>query len=194
MKLATLRLKKQEDRRLRAGHLWVYSNEVDVAKTPLANFEAGESIVIEASDGKPLGMGYVNPHSLICARLMSRDSTHRLNKAFFIARIKEALHIRSALFSLPYYRLVFGEGDLLPGLVVDRYKEILVVQITTAGMERVKHEIVAALQEVLQPESILLRNDSAIRDLEGLSLYVETALGVPQDRVFLEENGVHFQT
>src|SRR3569833_3106130 len=97
------------------------------------------------------------------------------------------------MFDKPYYRLAFGEGDNLPGLVVDRYADTLVTQINTAGMERVKHEIVTALQEVMRPARIVFRNDSSGRALEGLDNYVETAVGETIERVMLEENGVRFE-
>ncbi len=189
--LAPIRLKKREERRVRAGHLWVYSNEIDTKATPLKDFEAGQPVVILAYDGKALGTGYVNPHSLICARLVSHDSRQRLDKSLFLSRLTQALALRERLFSKPFYRLVHGEADGLPGLVVDRYDEHLVVQCTTAGIERLRNEFVAALEELLQPKSILLRNDSEIRVLEGLERYVESIGNVPQG-VQLQENGVEF--
>jgi 23S rRNA (cytosine1962-C5)-methyltransferase len=193
MDLAPLKLKPNEDRRLRAGHLWIYSNEVDTAATPLTDLEPGQPVEVLASNGKPFGTGYANPRSLICARLVSRDPRHPLGPSLLVHRLKVALSLRETLYERPYYRLVFGESDFLPGLVVDRYGEVLVVQITTAGMERLKDEVVAALQKVLRPAAVLLRNDTAIRELEGLSLYVETALGEVPERIELEENGVRFR-
>jgi len=190
--LAPLQLKKREERRLRAGHVWIFSNEIDTKATPLNNYEPGQLIEIIASNGKSLGTGYVNPHSLICARLVSRDPRHPLNSSLFVHRVKIALSLRERLYEKPYYRLIFGESDGLPGLVVDRYADILVVQITTAGMEHWREEIVAALSKVLKPSSILLRNDNSIRSMEGLASYVETALGVVPESVLLEENGVQF--
>lgn len=189
---APLRLKKNEERRLRAGHLWVYSNEVDTARTPLTAFAPGEPVIIEAANGKPLGSGYVNPHSLICARLVSRDSAHLIGRSLLVHRLNIALALRERLYDKPYYRLVNGEGDALPGLIVDRYGDVLVVQLTTAGMERVRDAVVEALEKVLRPTGILLRNDSPIRALEGLHDYVE-AIGAVPDSIELEENGVRFR-
>ena len=166
--LATLRLKKNEDRRLRAGHLWVFSNEIDIARTPLDAFEPGAAVNIEDSRGKIIGSGYVNPHSLICARIISHTPQQVLDADLLSHRISQALTLRDHLFEQPCYRLIFGEGDKLPGLVVDRYAAILVVQITTAGMERVKNTILDVLRKLLAPEAILLRNDNAMRTLEGL--------------------------
>ncbi len=193
MDLPPLRLKKNEDRRLRAGHLWVFSNEVDVARTPLTAFEPGDAVRIEDSGGRALGSGYVNPRSLIAARLVSRDAGRELNRALLRERIERALALRERLFAGPFYRLVFGESDGLPGLVVDRFGEVLVAQITTAGVERVRDEVVEVLAEVVRPAAILLRNDSPSRTLEGLPLYVEPATGTVPERVEIRENEVRFE-
>jgi len=187
-----LRLKKNEERRLRAGHLWVFSNEVDVAETPLTDFEPGEAVEIQARGGKPLGTGYVNPNSLICARLCSRDRRHAFDESLLVHRLKVALSLRERLYDEPCYRLLNGEGDLLPGLVVDRYGDWLVVQITTAGIERLRDAVVAALVKVLAPRGVLLRNDVAVRELEGLPRYVEVAYGEVPERVELCEGGLRF--
>lgn len=190
--LAVLKLKKNEDRRLRAGHLWVYSNEVDTTASPLGQYEPGQLVEIQASGGRALGTGYINPHSLICARLVSRSSEYWLNHSLLVHRIQVALSLRERLYGKPYYRLVYGEGDGLPGLVVDRFGDYLVAQITTAGMERVRDEVVSALRKVLQPAGILFRNDSSIRAMEGLESYSEVVHGDIPERVRLEENGVPF--
>jgi len=190
---APLRLKKNEDRRIRAGHVWVFSNEVDVAATPLDAFEPGQPADFQDSTGKSLGNGYVNPHSLICGRLVSRNPDYVLNKSLLVHRLNVALSLRERLFAKPYYRLVYGEGDGLPGLIVDRYGDTLVAQINTAGMERVKGDVLAALREVIRPVRIVFRNDSSGRALEGLDSYVETALGAPVERISLEENSVRFE-
>ncbi len=193
MQLAPLILKKNEERRLRQGHLWVYSNEVDVARTPLTAFTPGQPVAIQGIDGKVLGSGYVNPHSLICARLVSRDPAHLLDRSLLVHRLNIALALRERMFARPYYRLVYGESDGLPGLVVDRFDDVLAVQLNTAGMEVMKAEVVAALEKVVKPRAILLRNDSPARALEGLDSYVESALGEAPERVAIEENGVRFE-
>ncbi len=190
--LPPLRLKKNEERRLRAGHLWVYSNEIDIKQTPLKDLAPGSPIRIEDSRGHTPGSGYVNPHSLICARLVSRDPAHVLDKSLLVHRINIALSLRETVFDAPYYRLVHGEGDSLPGLIADRFGDVLVVQITTAGMERHKDDIVTALLKVLKPKAIVLRNDSGSRKLEGLESYVETVHGELPNDVLIEENGACF--
>jgi 23S rRNA (cytosine1962-C5)-methyltransferase len=193
MSLPSLRLKANADRRLRAGHLWVFSNEVDVAATPLNTFASGDQAILEASNGKALGIVAVSPNNLICARLLSRDVAHVLDKSLLVHRINVALSLRERLFDKPYYRLVFGDSDLLPGLVVDRFGDILVVQLASATMEKHKDDVVAALVQVCKPSGILFKNDSAARDAEGLSSYVETAFGLVPEWVALEENGVKFE-
>lgn len=190
--LPPLRLNKNEDRRLRAGHVWVFSNEVDTKLTPLAQFEPGQPVLIEAAGGQVIGTGYVNPHALICARLVSRDPQYTLDQSLLTHRLNVALALRERLFDTPYYRLAFGDSDGLPGLVVDRYGDIAVAQVTTAGMERLKNEIVAALTKVIRPHAIVFRNDTSTRELEGLTSYVETALGEAPETIELVENGVKF--
>ncbi|WP_263143750.1 class I SAM-dependent rRNA methyltransferase [Pseudomonas sp. RIT-PI-AD] len=193
MTLPSLRLKANADRRLRAGHLWVYSNEVDVAATPLNAFAAGDQAILEAAGGKPLGIVALSPNNLICARLLSRDLQHPLDKSLLVHRLKVALSLRERLFDKPFYRLAFGDSDLLPGLVVDRFADVLVVQLASATMERHKDAILEALLQVLKPSGVLWKNDSAARDAEGLERYVAVAHGQVPEWVALEENGVKFE-
>lgn len=188
--LPALHLNPHAERRLRAGHLWVYSNEVDTARSSLKSFEAGQQVAVHAANGKPLGVAYVNPHTLICARLISRD--HVLDKSLLVHRFNIALALRERLFPDPCYRLVYGDSDALPGLVVDRYGDYLVVQINTAGMERVADDIVTALCQVLKPRGILLKNDSRVRAAEALPEYVRVAHGEVPELVELTENGCRF--
>lgn len=192
MSLPVLTLKSQADRRLKLGHLWIYSNEVDVERTPLKNFAAGEQALVTSHNGKPLGIALMNPNALICGRLISRSEKYPLNKSLLVHRIKQSLALRELTFDQPYYRLIFGDADLLPGLVVDRFGAFLVVQIASAGMEQVKDEIVEALVQVLKPQGILLSNDHSARSLEDLPEYVEVAYGEVPERVELVENNTRF--
>jgi len=193
MEFSVLRLKKNQDRRLRAGHMWIYSNEVDTKSTPLKAFEQGQPVVVENDQGKFMGFAYVNANSLICARLVSRDKAHPIDQSLLVHRLKIALSLRERYYAKPYYRLVFGEADGLPGLVVDRYGDYLVAQLTTAGMEVMRDDVLAALDKVLSPRAVLWRNDSAIRELEGLDRYVELAAGNMPEHVDVHEGGCHFQ-
>jgi 23S rRNA (cytosine1962-C5)-methyltransferase len=192
MSLPPLRLKRDEDRRLRAGHLWIFSNEVDVAATPLSDFEPGEPVEVQDHRGAPLGSAYVNPRSLIAARLVSRQRHRTLEDGLLVERLRAALRLRDALFPGPYYRLVFGEGDYLPGLVVDRFGDVVVAQVTTAGMERVRSAVLEGLREVVAPGAVLLRNDAGPRALEGLDSSVEVGFGEVPEHARILENGAHF--
>lgn len=191
--LPRLRLKAQEERRLREGHVWIYSNEVDIAATPLKAFEPGQQAVVEDSKGKALGIAIVNPNTLICARLINRDVAHPLSTSLFVHRLQIALSLRETWYPEPYYRLVYGDSDGLPGLVVDRFGDYLVVQISTAGIEREKAGLIDALVKVLKPQGILFKNDGKMRQVEGLDSYVEVVYGEVPDRVALRENGVAFE-
>jgi 23S rRNA (cytosine1962-C5)-methyltransferase len=189
--LPLLRLKKNEDRRILAGHLWIYSNEIDIAKTPLKSFSIGETVRIENAQGKFLGVGYINPHSLICTRLLTRENI-AIDKEFFYGRIKLALTLREQIFTEPFYRLLFGESDGLPGVVIDRYGEILTMQIMTAGMEKHLAILAEVLQELLPIKGILLRNDSPIRVMEKLPLSIVALYGHVPDEIIIKENQCEF--
>ncbi len=190
--LAALRLKKNEDRRLKQGHAWIFSNEVDTALTPLKNFAAGQQVIVEASNGKALGTAYVNPNTLICGRLFTRNAKHGLNMQLLKARIQQAQALRQLHYAEPFYRLVFGESDGLPGLVIDRFDQVFVVQISTAGMEAVKDDVVQVLINLYHPQAIVWRNDMASRELEGLEKYQALAYGELPDQVIVKENGAQF--
>lgn len=192
MQPTPLILRKDQERRLIAGHCWIYSNEVDTAATPLKDLQPGQPVAILSDHERWIGHGYVNPHSLICARLVSRERSHPLSPALWVARLHQALSLRERLYKRPFYRLVFSESDGLPGLIVDRYQDLLGVQLTTAGMERVRGEIIAALEQVLRPKAIVVRNDTAVRELEGLDQGVEVLLGEPADQVPLIEQELEF--
>lgn len=189
---ANLRLKKNEERRIKQGHVWVYSNEVDTNITPLKGFEAGQQVVVEAANGKALGMGYVNPNTLICARILSRSAKLELNLKFLKKRFQEAQALRELSFDAPFYRLIFGDSDGLSGLVVDRFDNVFSVQITTAGMEAVKDDIVQIMINLYQPQAIVFKNDIASRELEGLPLYEEVVYGELQEEVVMTENNTQF--
>ena len=189
--LPPLRLKKNEERRIRAGHVWVYSNEIDNVATPLKAFTPGQAVQVQAHNGKSLGNGYVNPASLICARLVSRDPGYVLDRSLIVHRLKVALSLREQLFDRPFYRLVYGESDQLPGLVIDRYGDVCVVQLTTAGMEAVREQVLEALDKVIHPKGVVLRGDSSIRQFEGLDSYNET-LGEVPEHITVEEAGLGF--
>jgi 23S rRNA (cytosine1962-C5)-methyltransferase len=185
-------LKKNEDKRLRQGHLWVFSNEIDTNRSPLEQFSPGDLVQVLSNEGKALGTATLNPQALICARLLSRKPTACGSK-FFKDRLTAALILREKLFSKPYYRLIFGESDGLPGLVIDRFGSILAVQITTAGIEQRKSTLVKELVELLSPEAIVLKNDTSQRQLEGLSQESEMIYGQLPENLVIEENDAKFR-
>lgn len=192
MSYPALFLKKNEDKRLRQGHLWVFSNEVDNVRSPLSQFSEGDLVVVVDSSGKELAVAYLNPNVLICARLLSRKPNVKIGEAFFKARLTQALQLRERLFDKPYYRMVYAESDGLPGLVIDRFGSVLSVQITTAGMEKYKQLLVELLVDLLQPSAVLLKNDTSQRQIENLSLESELVFGNLSEQLIIEENNAKF--
>jgi 23S rRNA (cytosine1962-C5)-methyltransferase len=191
--LPALLLNKDQDRRLRGGHCWIYSNEVNTQLTPLQDLQPGEQVAVLDHGELFIGYGYVNPHSLICARLMSRDQTRPINESLLAHRLNVALALRQQRYPEPFYRAVFGEADGLPGLVIDRYGDYLVLQLSTAGMEALREPLLNAIERVFRPKGVLLRNDAPVRELEGLPLQVELAAGALPDRLELLEGGCRFR-
>ncbi len=187
-----LYLKRGEDQRLRAGHLWVFSNEVDVARSPLNGFAPGDVCAIVDHQGRALGVGYVNPDTLIAARLVSRGLGHALDRSLIVHRLKVALSLRERFYPEPYYRLVFGESDGLPGLVLDRFGDVLVGQTTTTGMERLKDEITAAIVKVLAPRQLWWKNDAGARAIEQLPEYSDLGHGEYGGETIAREAGLEF--
>ena len=187
--MPALRLKRGEDRRLRAGHLWIFSNEVDNDATPLLSLPVGAVVRVLSEREQFLGYAYVNPHALICARILSRSPVHPPDRSLLVHRLRVALALRERLYSAPYYRWVFGESDGLPGLVLDRYGEVVVGQIATAGMEALRPEVEAAVASVAAPDVLLWKNDGASRELEQLPRQLLTPIGrVPEALTVLEGN------
>lgn len=187
-----LYLRKGADRRLRGGHLWVYSNEVDTKKSPLGQFSSGDMVCVRGVDGTVLGSAYMEPHSLICARVYALRERVPLDEKHIQFLLGRALACRDAAFEKPYYRLAYGDSDYLPGLIVDRFGDYVVVQLNNAGIERFEGIIFTALIQLLQPKGILLRADSRGRRELGLPDRKEVVHGdVPRELEF-EENGVLF--
>ncbi len=179
------------DKRIRAGHPWVYSNEIRIDADAKA-LAAGTIATLHRVDGKPLGIGTFDPHSLIAFRLFSREPGTVIGRDFLVQRLGGALALRTRLFETPYYRLVHGEADGLPGLVADRYGGNVVLQTRSAGMEALLPDILAALDETIAPEAVVLRNDGAWRLLEGLERYVRVAKGTVEGPVEVIEGELRF--
>ena len=187
-----LRLKRAEDRRINAGHPWVFSNEVDIARTPLVALAAGAQVRLVSERDRFLGFAYVNPHSLICARIMSRDPDRPIDESLLIQRLNVALALRQRLSEEPYGRLAFGESDNLPGLVLDRFDDVVVGQIATAGMEALRPAVESAVRKVLKPRLLYWKNDSGARELEQLPAFSGAAFGEPVAQLRIREAGIEF--
>lgn len=187
----TIRLQPSRHKRVQHGHPWVYSNEIHMDNTAKA-IPPGTLVRVVTHDGAPLGAATFNPHTLICTRMLARDPGAEIDKAFLADRLRRALGLREKLFDRPYYRLVHAEADGLPALIVDRFGDIVVMQANSAGMDRLTPILLEALDDVLAPKAVVLRNDSPSRGLEGLATGVRVALGSLDGPVRLEENGAAF--
>jgi 23S rRNA (cytosine1962-C5)-methyltransferase len=172
--------------RVIAGHPWIFANEI--AGSP-KTFEPGALVEVFDIQNTFLGIGYVNPHSLIAVRILTRQN-ESIDKGFFSKRISEAIARRKHYIgSRSAYRIVFSESDFLPGLIVDRFGDTVSVQILTLGMSCLQPLILAALDEVLAPKTIVLRNDSKARILEGLPLEKQIIKGSFTDGLPLIQEG-----
>jgi 23S rRNA (cytosine1962-C5)-methyltransferase len=185
-------LRKGADKRVRSGHLWVYSNEVDTKRSPLHSYVAGDCVQVLDAAGRLLGSAYMEPQSLICARVFAPGKSCELDLDSVRHAIGVALASRQSDFDQPCYRLVYGDSDLLPGLVVDRFRDHLVIQLNNAGIERYEPLIITALVELLEPRGILLRADSRARREQGLEDRIEAVYGEVPNTVEFSENGVKF--
>lgn len=190
--LPSLHLQAGRSRRMRAGHPWVYSNEIVMDAAAKALPPGGLVRVIDAG-GEALGIGTFNPHSLIAIRMLTRDPDQTIDADFLAARLKRSLALRDTLFDAPYYRLCHAEADGLGGLVIDRFGDAVTVEANTAGMELLLPEILTALDKVIAPTTVLVKNDSPVRKLEGLELYDKVAKGDLSAPIELIENGCRFQ-
>jgi 23S rRNA (cytosine1962-C5)-methyltransferase len=169
-------LKKNEERRMESGHQWIFSNEVaSIRESP----QAGDVVEILRHDKKFLGLGFFNPHSLIACRFLTAEQTE-ISQAFFEERIRQALALRSRLYpGSVTFRLVHGESDFLPGLIIDKYNEFIALQTLTAGMENRIETICNTLESMFHPKAIVARNDTAIRKLESLPVEKKILRGNP---------------
>jgi 23S rRNA (cytosine1962-C5)-methyltransferase len=187
----TITLQPGRHKRAEAGHPWVYSNEIAMDAAAKA-LPPGTLVTLRKAGGEALGVATFNAHTLVAARILDRDAKRRIDRDFFAARLESALALRRRLYTEPYYRLVHAEADGLPGIVADRFGDVLVTQLNTAGMTRLEAEWVAACDAVLAPSAIVLRNDSPARALEGLEPELRVAKGEIGGPIELIENGARF--
>jgi 23S rRNA (cytosine1962-C5)-methyltransferase len=182
-------LRKNEEHRILAGHQWVFSNEI---KTIKGNPESGDVVELLRYDEKFLGVGFFNPHSLIACRLLSREH-ESITFEFFERRITQALNLRKRLYpEAESFRLIHGEGDFLPGLIIDKYNEFLSIQTLSVGMDRRLTLICDVLESIFHPKAIVERNESTLRSLEQLPLQKGVLRGTVGQTI-ISENGLKFK-
>ncbi|MFI5361118.1 MAG: class I SAM-dependent rRNA methyltransferase [Elusimicrobiota bacterium] len=190
--LARVILNPAQEKRLLAGHDWVFSNEIKEVRAA-AEPKPGDLAIVVTSTGHELGLSFYHPNSLIACRMLTRSPKEDVDAGFFHRRLADALAYREKVCpGENAYRLCFGESDGLPGLVVDRYGSILVLQVLSAGIERRLDMVAAALDELLKPKGIYLKNDHRTRALEGLPLECRTLSGAVPESVPIVEGGLRF--
>jgi 23S rRNA (cytosine1962-C5)-methyltransferase len=189
--LLRIRLRAGADKRFRNGHNWVYSNEIEMDEATKA-IEAGSVVQLLRSDKKELGVGTFNPHTLISYRAFSRTGGRDINNKVIKDRLQRALGLRQALYAEPHYRLVHGDADGLPGLVIDRFGDTLVIQTATAGMDRMLDRVISILDQTLAPTTLVVSNEGAFRNLENLETYSKIVKGTIDGPIEVRENGLTF--
>jgi len=189
-KLPSVILRAGEDRRVRDGHPWAFSNEILMDADAKA-IPVGSLATLRAPGGEALGLVTFNPHSLIAARVLSTNPEAQVDALFFGRRLAQAAALRDRLVGVPYYRLIHAEADGMPGVIIDRFGDAFVVQVNTAGMNALTPVILEALEAEFSPTTIILKNDSPVRVLEGLPREVVVAKG-EAGSIELIENGARF--
>jgi 23S rRNA (cytosine1962-C5)-methyltransferase len=187
-----IKLNKQTNGAALRGVPWVFSNQIDMSDVAKV-IVPGSIVRLADNQGRFLGVYHFNPHSLISARLLSRNHDRVIDAKFYKERLQRALDLRTRLFDQPFYRLVHAEGDGLPGLIIDRYDDVLVVQPNTAGMDADTPLIVEALQKLFRSSAISVISDSKAREQEGLEPVNILAQGEATGAVALVENGVTYR-
>jgi len=188
---AEIRLLPGHHKRVKAGHPWIYSNEIAMDAATKALPRGGAVRAIAAS-GEALGLFTFNPHTLIAGRLLDRDPQAVIDGAWIAARLARALALRERIHPGGFYRWVHAEADGLPGLILDRYGAVVSMQANTAGMELITPQILEAVATLVGPAAVMLRNDAPARGLEGLPAETRLAAGVLDGPVEIVENGARF--
>lgn len=192
--MAIVRLKKGQGRSLKAGSAWIYDNEIDQIQ---GDFEEGDMVQVEDFDGYPMGQGFINTRSKITVRMMTRKREQVIDKEFIEMRVRNAWNYRKDTVDISCCRLIFGEADFLPGIVIDKFSDILVVQSLALGIDRWKMIILDKLKKVLSEDGIMIRgiyerSDAKIRLQEGMKSF-KGFIGEPFDtKVEIIENGIHY--
>ena len=186
--MATVQLRKTRETRVRGGHPWIYSSEIENVD---GAFENGDIVDVQDFRGKFIGRGFYNPTSQISLRILTRND-EPCDRAFFAKRIRDAWEYRKLMCDPDSCRLIYSEGDFLPGLVVDKYNDVLVLQSLSLGIERIKDMIADLLMEIVQPCGIWERSDVPVRRLEGMEQTTGLLRGEVPDLVEMKENGIIF--
>lgn len=191
---AIITLKKGGGRTVKAGGAWIFDNEIASA---MGSFENGDIVVVHDFDGYPLGKGFINRNSKIRIRMMTRDSVREIDSAFLRKRLQDAWDYRKRTVDTSSCRLVFGEADFLPGLVIDKFSDVLVVQSLALGIDRYKEEIIRILKEILEEDGIAIRgvyerSDAKVRKQEGMELAKGFIGEAFHTEVEITENGVKY--
>ena len=191
---AIVTLKKGEGRTIKAGGAWIFDNEID---TITGRFKNGEVVTVHDFDGYPMGKGFINQNSKIRIRMMTRKPDQEIDEAFLKMRVKNAWEYRKTTVDTSSCRIIFGEADFLPGLVIDKYEDVLVVECLALGMEQFKETIVNFLKEILAEDGIKIcgvyeRSDANERTKEGLSKVKGFIWDAFDTNVEIVENGVHY--
>ena len=191
---ACVRIKKGTGRTLKSGGAWIYDNEID---TISGDFENGDLVTVEDFDGYPLGHGFINTSSKLTVRMLSRKKDTVVNEDFIEQRVRTAWEYRKATTDISSCRVIFGEADFLPGIVIDKFEDVLVVESLALGIDRLKPVILDKLKKVLAEDGILIRgiyerSDAKVRLQEGMERF-KGFIGEPFDtKVEICENGVHY--
>ena len=192
--VAIVTLKKGEGRTIKAGGAWVFNNAIE---TITGRFHNGDLVIVHDFDGYPMGKGYINQNSKIRVRLLTRHVNQEIDESFFQMRLQNAWNYRKDTVDTSSCRLVFGEADFLPGIVIDKYEDVLVMECLTLGMERYKEQLANLMKQILQKDGIQIRgvyerSDAKEREKEGLSR-VKGFIGAEFDtNVEITENGVRY--
>jgi len=184
-------LQQGGDRWALTGHPWIFSNEL-VMDAAAKALPPGEIVTVQRHDRRALGVGLFNPHSLIAVRLLTRDATRAIDEDFLRKRLKRAVKLREHLIGAPYYRLIHAEADGLPGCVIDRFGDVLVVEPNSAGMDRMTDVLVGTLDRLLKPRAIVISGDGPARSLEGLEPVHRLAKGELSGAIEVQEHGAQF--
>jgi 23S rRNA (cytosine1962-C5)-methyltransferase len=190
--MKSITLNKNISRRVESGHPWIFANEVNTGKEKDSNAKPGEIVDVYSFDKKFIGRGYYNPQSQISVRLLTRDKNENINDTFFYTKIKQAWEYRKKIGYAENCRLIFGEADDLPQLIIDKFNDYFVIQTLALGIDVWKPSIVKALNELFTPRGIYERNDVPVRELEGLEQQ-KGFLSEPFDtNIIIKENGIQF--